>query len=87
MATLVNVGPLKMTQPALIAFVTAIVVGTLLAFKGDAIIGLSFMASGFVQAYTINCAMVGHCDALAWVMSVGTILTVVLGLHVMRSRK
>jgi hypothetical protein len=85
--SLVAVGPLKMTQQALVAFVTAIVVGTLLAFKGDATVGLAFMASGFVQAYTINCAVVGHCDAWAWVLSGSVILSVVLGLHLMRKRK
>jgi len=84
---IVKFGPLSMTRPSFVAFLTAVIVGTFLVFKNQAHIGLMLMLSGFVQAYTINCVMVGHCDAWAWVLASMTILGTVLGLHAIRNKK
>ena len=33
----------------------------------------------FVQAYTINCTVVGHCDTWAWALTIVYILSAVIG--------
>lgn len=80
----VTIVGIKMALPAFITALTGVVAGFLLAFKGEVQLGVSIMVTLLLQAYSVNCAIVGHCNILAWLMMVGAILSILTFFHVIR---
>ena len=82
----VTIGKLNMTLPAFTIAVLGALTGVYLLMKGDAAMGLGLMLFLFVQAYTINCTVVGHCDLWAWILTVGLVISSIMGLHLVRNK-
>lgn len=80
----VTVAGVEMALPAFLTAMTGVVAGFLLAFKGEVQLGIYIMVALLFQAYTVNCEIVGHCNILAWVMMVGTLLSTLTFFHVIR---
>lgn len=72
---IITIGSLKMTMPAFVTCITAILLGAFLTFKGQPVVGLGLMFGMFVNAYTVNCTVVGHCNSWAWTLAVVYALT------------
>ena len=79
---IINVGPVSMTLPAFTTAITGLLAGMLLVFKGQAMIGFSIMLVLFMNAYTVNCTVIGHCNTWAWVLAIS--YAMVFGLHAFR---
>jgi len=67
---IISVGSLRMTLPAFIVALAALVMGGFLSMKGQTVVGLGLMLGMFVNAYTVNCTIAGHCNVWAWVLTV-----------------
>lgn len=80
----VTVAGIEMALPAFLTAITGVVAGFLLAFKGEVQLGISIMVTLLFQAYSVNCAIVGHCNILAWLMMVGAILSILTFFHLIR---
>ena len=61
-------------MPAFIVAIAALITGGFLATKGQAVVGLGLMFGMFVNAYTVNCTVAGHCNVWAWVLTVTYLL-------------
>lgn len=66
----VMVAGLEVTVPALIVASIGLLTGlaVVLIHPNMVPVGLIVVASTFLQAYNINCAVVGKCNAWAWVL-------------------
>ena len=72
---IISVGSLKMALPAFVVALSAVLAAMFLAFKGQSVVGLGLMFGMFVNAYTINCTVAGHCNTWAWVLAIVYSLT------------
>ena len=75
----ITVGKLTMALPAFVIAVLGALTGVYSLMKGNSVVGLGLMLFLFVQAYTINCTVVGHCDTWAWALTIVYILSAVIG--------
>jgi len=75
----VTIGKLNMTLPAFTIAVLGALTGVYSLMNGNSAMGLGLMLFLFVQAYTINCAVVGHCDMWAWALAIVYILSAIMG--------
>jgi hypothetical protein len=75
----VTIGKLTMTLPAFTIAVLGALTGVYSLMKGNSVVGLGLMLFLFVQAYTINCTVVGHCDMWAWALTIVYILSAIMG--------
>ncbi len=66
---IIQLGTLKLTLPSFITAVCGLVIGAIIGIKINIITGLLVVAAAFVQAYTINCIVIGHCTTWAWILS------------------
>ncbi len=66
---IIQLGTLKMTLPSFITAVCGLVIGAVIGIKMHMITGLFVVAAAFLQAYTINCIVLGHCTTWAWILS------------------
>jgi hypothetical protein len=66
---IIQIGTLKLTLPSFITAVCGLVIGAIVGVKINLITGLLVVAAAFVQAYTINCIVLGHCTTWAWILS------------------
>jgi hypothetical protein len=80
----VTVAGIEMALPAFLTAMTAVVVGFILAYKGEFQLGIYTMVALLFQAYTVNCQIVGKCNILAWVMMVVAILSTLTFFQVIR---
>ena len=80
----VTVAGIEMALPAFLTALTGVVAGFLLAFKGHVQLGIYTMVTLLIQAYSVNCEIVGHCNILAWVTAVGTIVFALTFFQVIR---
>ena len=71
---IISVGSLRMTLPAFIVALAALVMGGFLSMKVHTVVGLMLMLVMFVNAYTVNCTITGHCNVWAWVLTVTYVL-------------
>lgn len=71
---IITVGSLQVTLPAFITAMTGIVLGLVSLFKGSKEVGLVFMLLLLLQSYSINCAVVGHCNSWAWFLAITAVL-------------
>lgn len=71
---IITVGSLQVTLPAFITAATGIVLGLASLFTGSKEVGLVFMLLLLLQSYSINCAVVGHCNVWAWTLAIVAIL-------------
>ena len=82
----VTIGKLTMALPAFTIAVLGALTGVYSLMKGNSVVGLGLMLFLFVQAYTINCTVVGHCDLWAWILTVGLVISSIMGLHLVRNK-
>ena len=75
---IISVGSLKMVLPAFVVALSAVLVAIFLAFKGQSVVALGLMFGMFVNAYTINCTVIGQCNTWAWVLAVVYSLTALM---------
>ena len=70
-AHLVKVGGLNMTVQALVTLVSGLIIGIVLACVSSAgvAIGIPLFLAFCVAAYNVNCAIVGHCQVWANVLT------------------
>ena len=76
---IITVGSLKITLPAFINTITALLVGIFLVFKGQAMLGLIIMLTMLVNSYSINCMVVGHCNTWALVLTAVAAVSILSG--------
>lgn len=86
MADTVSYFGIKMTRQAFLILITGIIAGVLVAFKKHPEIGVSIVLGAAVQAYTVNCTVVGHCNLWAWILTVGLVISSIMGLHLVRNK-
>jgi hypothetical protein len=77
---IITVGSLKMTLPALVNTITALLVGMFVSYKGQPAVGITAMLTMLVNSYTINCTVVGHCNVWAWTLALLAAFSVALAL-------
>ena len=72
----VHIGSLTLSVPAFIIAVTGIVlsIAVTLYVPKLFVASLVMLAVFFVAAYNANCAVVGHCNVWAWVLSISYVL-------------
>jgi hypothetical protein len=71
---IITVGSLQVTLPAFITAMTGIVLAFASLFTGGKEVGLMFMVLLLLQSYSINCAVVGHCNSWAWFLAITAII-------------
>ena len=75
---MIDIGNIKVTLPALISAVAGIFGATFLMFKGQTDIAISLMFALFINAYTVNCAVTGHCNTWAWFLTILFFINIVM---------
>lgn len=71
---IITIGSLQVTLPAFITALTGIVLALASIFTGSREVGLTFMVLLLLQSYSINCAVVGHCNSWAWFLAITVII-------------
>lgn len=66
---IIQIGTLRLTLPSFITAVCGLVIGAIFGLKINIITGLLIVAAAFLQAYTVNCIVIGHCTTWAWILS------------------
>jgi hypothetical protein len=77
-ARFVKIGSLTVSVQAAIVAACGVAVGLLAAYYVNVFVGVLMMIPFFVNAYGINCTIVGHCTIWAWTLCIVYVLSTVL---------
>lgn len=74
----VMVGKVKMSLFSFVVAGLGMLLGIIIALKGNLLAGLVLIASMFIAAYNLNCVIVGQCKIWAWVLFIIYVLNTTL---------
>lgn len=86
---IITIGALRMTLPSFITAICGMTIGVSLLFVMPQLWPMSLMivAAFLVGAYNVNCAVVGNCNAWAWILATVYIVYTLIVVGAMFFRK
>ena len=75
----VMIGNVNLKMPAFLVLLLGLVAGLTSAYRGNNVVGLTFILMGILNSITLNCVIKGDCDNWAWFLFFMNVFTFVGG--------